>query len=422
MNNFFFSLGAEWSQFKSTFNKSYADENEENYRRQIFLHNQEIIVAHNAQYEQGLETYSLCVNKFGDWLHDEYIGINGLDLSQKDASEDESESDESNEDGDDGSHGSHGEQQHCSECQEQGAHGAHGSSEGRSFDGSEVNQSSSGSSSDNQQNGNSASSGSAGSQGGSAGSQGGNAGGQEGNAGSQGGSAGNQGGKKSASNEQGGEAPDKKDWRDDGAVTSVKDQLKCASCWAFSAAGALEGQFFLKNGVLESLSEQELVDCSRKVFNNGCNTGFMTNAFLYTKSDGIHTEAEYPYEAKDAKCRTTPNEKKNKKLKTIKPKGDEQELKKAVGTVGPVSVGLDALNDKFMFYGGGVYFNPECKPEKVSHAVLAIGYGTDEKTGMDYWLIKNSYGTTWGEEGYGKVARNKDNHCGIASLASYPIV
>lgn len=342
------------------------------------MQNQQVIVAHNALYEQGLETYSLCVNKFGDWLHDEYLGINGIDLSQAVANdEDGSDSSESSESSD---------EQH-------GSHGSHGSHESHSDSGNEVDASSSGSDADNKQSGKSIS--------GSTNDV-------------------NQQGRKASANEAG-KAPDSKDWRNEGAVTRVKDQLKCASCWAFSATGALEGQFFLKKGVLNSLSEQQLVDCSRKFANNGCNTGYMTNAFLYTKSDGIHTEDEYPYEAKDNKCRTSPNDNKNKRLKTI-PKGDEGKLKEAVGTIGPISVGLDGTHDKFMFYSEGVYFNPDCQPERISHAVVAIGYDHDEKTGLDYWIIKNSYGTTWGDGGYGKLARNKNNHCGISNLASYPIV
>lgn len=147
----------------------------------------------------------------------------------------------------------------------------------------------------------------------------------------------------------------------------------------------------------------------------------MTNAFLYTSGDGIVTEDAYPYEAKDNKCRASPNSMKNNRFKTI-PRGNEGKLLEAVGNIGPVAVGLDGIHDKFQFYADGVYFNKDCNPERISHAVLAVGYDVDEKTGLDYWIIKNSYGTTWGGEGYGKVARNKNNHCGIANLASYPIV
>lgn len=320
------------------------------------------------------------MNKFGDWLHEEYLGINGIDLSQAVAhDEDDSGSSESS----DSSGESSGSESHSS----------HGSHESQSYHGNDVDPSSSGPNAENNQSGKS-------------------------NSGST--SAGNDQGRSLGSNDAG-EAPDSKDWRKEGAVTPVKDQLKCASCWAFSAVGALEGQFFLKNGLLESLSEQQLVDCSRRFANNGCNTGYMTNAFIYTKNDGIRTEDEYPYEAKDNKCRTSPNDMKNKRLKTI-PKGDEGKLKEAVGTIGPIAVGLDGSHDKFMFYSEGVYLNSDCNPERISHAVVAIGYDTDEKTGLDYWIIKNSYGTSWGDGGYGKLARNKNNHCGISNLASYPIV
>jgi len=308
----------------------------------------------------------MCINKYGDWLHDEYLGINGIDLSQP-VSEDSSE--DSSENGGNGSENASG---------NQGDNSGSGFGSGADKNGVSKN-------------------------------------------GATKAGAGKTGAAKDGTTQNGGEAPDKKDWRNDGAVTPVKDQLKCASCYAFSAAGALEGQFFLKNGILNSLSVQQLVDCSRKYANNGCNTGYMTNAFLYTRKEGILTEDEYPYEAKDNQCRATPNDKKNQKFKTI-PKGDEGKLKEAVGNIGPVSVGLDATHDKFQFYSDGVYFNPDCNPERISHAVLAIGYDFDEKTGMDYWIIKNSYGTSWGEGGYGKIARNKNNHCGITNLASYPIL
>lgn len=215
-------------------------------------------------------------------------------------------------------------------------------------------------------------------------------------------------------------APDSKDWRLEGAVTPIKNQLECKSCWAFAAVGALEGLFFRKNGALSTLSEQQLVDCSKR--NHGCNKGFTANAFIYTLNDGIVAEDTYPYDGQEHSCKTEVGSFKNTGMKTIED-GNEDELKEAVGNIGPVAAGIDAHSEKFMHFHDGVYFNEVCDsdPESINHAVLVIGYGHDEKMDMDYWLIKNSFGPTWGEGGYGKLARNKNNHCGIASAANYPV-
>jgi len=211
------------------------------------------------------------------------------------------------------------------------------------------------------------------------------------------------------------------DWRTKGAVTPVKDQGQCGSCWSFSATGSIEGAWFLKKGSLVSLSEQNLCDCSTAEGNNGCGGGLMDYAFDYVISNkGIDTEASYPYKAADGRCQFKAANV-GATISSYKDvaSGSETDLQTAV-VQQPISVAIDASHNSFQLYKSGIYYEASCSSSHLDHGVLAVGYGTD--SGKDYWLVKNSWAASWGDKGYIKMTRNKNNNCGIATAASYPVV
>ncbi|XP_036376174.1 cathepsin L1 [Megalops cyprinoides] len=212
------------------------------------------------------------------------------------------------------------------------------------------------------------------------------------------------------------------DYRTMGYVTHVKDQGFCGSCWAFSTTGAIEGQLYKETGRLVSLSEQNLVDCSRSYGTYGCSGAWMADAYEYVLNNGLQSERSYPYTAVDTQPCYYDSRQSVAQISDYRfiPAGDEQALADAVATIGPVTVALDADHPSFMFYSSGIYEEPHCNPDNLSHAVLLVGYGSEG--GKDYWLIKNSWGTGWGENGYMRLIRNKKNACGIASYALYPVM
>ncbi|XP_042068253.1 senescence-specific cysteine protease SAG39-like [Salvia splendens] len=216
-------------------------------------------------------------------------------------------------------------------------------------------------------------------------------------------------------------APASIDWRKKGAVTAVKDQGQCGCCWAFSAVAATEGINQITTGNLVSLSEQELVDCDTSQ-DHGCNGGLMDEAFQFIISNkGLTTEANYPYKGVDGTCNTKKESSDAAKITGYEdvPANSESALLKAVVNQ-PVSVAIDASGSDFQFYSGGV-FTGECGTE-LDHGVTAVGYGA-ASDGTKYWIVKNSWGTSWGENGYIRMQRDvgaAEGLCGIAMETSYP--
>jgi cathepsin L len=216
--------------------------------------------------------------------------------------------------------------------------------------------------------------------------------------------------------------PDAVDWRANGWVTNVKDQQQCGSCWAFSAIGAIEGQHANATGKLVSLSEQDLVDCSYNFGNEGCGGGWPEAAMRYViKQGGVDTESSYPYKAADETCTYSNTTIGSTVVGTVNvTTGDMNALYHAITHIGPISVAIDAEAD-FQFYSSGIFTSTSCSNEYLDHAVLAVGFGITE-TNKSYIIVKNSWSTDWGMNGYIYMSADIPNMCGIASVASYPLV
>ncbi|XP_054266067.1 uncharacterized protein LOC128988613 isoform X4 [Macrosteles quadrilineatus] len=214
------------------------------------------------------------------------------------------------------------------------------------------------------------------------------------------------------------------DWRDRGAVTPVKNQGQCGSCWAFSVTGNVEGQWFLRHGKLLSLSEQELVDCDKR--DDGCMGGYMTQAYeAIEELGGLETEDEYPYEAENESCKFNKTEARATVTSSVNITTNETQIAQWLYKNGPISIGINA--NAMQFYMGGVSHPLKflCSKDQLDHGVLLVGFGVHRSTIrhkiLPYWLVKNSWGPHWGEKGYYRVYRG-DGTCGVNQMASSAIV
>jgi len=218
--------------------------------------------------------------------------------------------------------------------------------------------------------------------------------------------------------------PEAINWVEKGAVNPPKDQGICGSCWTFGTTGTIEGAYFVKTGKLISLSEQQLVDCAWTEGQSACDGGEASGAMQFIiDNGGIALEQTYRYIMLDHFCNTEDRSSGVQLTGYVNvTSGDEHALKDAISKY-PVAVAIDASQPSFTFYSEGVYNEPKCKNgvDDLDHEVLAVGYGTDEDGG-DYYLVKNSWSTYWGDGGYIKMSRNNNNQCGIATAASYPLL
>lgn len=215
------------------------------------------------------------------------------------------------------------------------------------------------------------------------------------------------------------------DWRDGQFVNPIKDQGSCGSCWAFGAIQAQESQYAIKAGQLLSLSESNLVDCVTSDYEcEGCNGGFSDQAYQYVidhQAGKFMTEQDYPYKPVDGQCKFDASKAvsliKSYKFST---KGDEAALANSVAENGPHAVAIDASSFTFQFYHSGIYNPSRCSSTELDHEVGVVGYGSEN--GKDFWIIRNSWGVSWGLDGYMKMIRNNNNKCGVATEPVYPIV
>lgn len=209
------------------------------------------------------------------------------------------------------------------------------------------------------------------------------------------------------------------DWRKKTAVTHVKNQADCGSCWSFSATGSIEGINAINNGKLLNISEQQLIDCSTDYGNHGCEGGSMDLAFKYAIQNGLCSEEEYPYTAEEGQCQDCKNVVNITRFQDIT-SNNEKALKRVVSQQ-PVSVAIQANTRSFQMYSSGIYSDLSCG-NQLDHGVLIVGYGYDLFHDMEYWIVKNSWGTQWGEDGYIRMKRNIQDSSGLCGIAMQPSI
>lgn len=218
------------------------------------------------------------------------------------------------------------------------------------------------------------------------------------------------------------EIPNEFDWRDLAAVSKVKNQKDCGSCYAMSAIAAIESQLMIRFGISTELSVQEIIDCAGSYQTFGCDGGMKFRVFDYIQENGgISLDSDYTYKGIQSDCKLSNYMK--LKLKIVGygkvNSFDDELLKRALFTIGPIVISLNTNHESFMRYSSGIYYEPACTDD-TNHAALLVGFGSEQ--GQDYWIVKNSYGMSWGESGFIRIARNLGNDCGVTSELLYPIV
>lgn len=217
------------------------------------------------------------------------------------------------------------------------------------------------------------------------------------------------------------------DWRDAGALNPPKDQKHCGSCWAFATVAVIESATFLQTGHLPNLSEQDLVSCAGEFDENGCHGGNVEGAFDFVRTQGLCSETEYPYEGMDDICEVKDGICPGGKQAPVYissclsvPILDEHALLASISNHGPVAIAIAASSSHFMLYDSGIFTS--CSPRELDHAVAVVGFGISKFTNMKYWIIRNSWGATWGEHGYIRLLRTSDLEGCLGMLTTPPLL